>query len=56
VAGAEDVATPVAMSEEIADAIPGAELRVIEAAGHLSPIEQPEAFNRVLTDFLARQP
>ncbi|MDP6709005.1 MAG: alpha/beta fold hydrolase [Alphaproteobacteria bacterium] len=55
VAGAEDVATPVAMSEAIAEAIPGAELRIIEATGHLSPIDQPEAFNRVLADFLARQ-
>jgi 3-oxoadipate enol-lactonase len=55
VAGAEDGATPVAMSEVIRDGIAGAELRVIEDAGHLSPIEQPEAFNRVLTDFLSRQ-
>jgi len=55
VAGAEDVATPVAMSDVIAGAIAGAEIRIIEAAGHLSPIEQPEAFNRVLTDFLSRQ-
>ncbi len=32
--------------------IPGAQLIVIPTAGHLSNIEQPEAFNKAVLDFL----
>ncbi|HMU60372.1 MAG TPA: alpha/beta fold hydrolase [Gemmatimonadales bacterium] len=46
--GSEDVITPPPMSETMAKAIPGAKLAVIEGAGHLAPLEQPEAFNRHL--------
>jgi hypothetical protein len=35
-------------------AIPGARLAVIPAAGHLSNIEQPALFNRLILDFLLR--
>ena len=52
IAGAEDPGTPPAMSEAIAAAIPGARLEVIPAASHLSCIEQPEIFNRLVGDFL----
>lgn len=52
IAGAEDPGTPPAMSEAIAAAIPGARLEVIPSASHLSCIEQPEIFNRLVTDFL----
>ena len=50
--GADDRLTPPAMAKSIADAIPGAQLSIIAAAGHLSNIEQPAAFNRLLLDFL----
>ena len=40
------------MSQEIAAAIPGARLELIPDASHLSNIEQAEAFNRLLLDFL----
>jgi 3-oxoadipate enol-lactonase len=50
-AGAEDGALPTAM-RGMADAIPGAEFTVIEAAGHLPNIEQPASFNRRLAAFL----
>jgi len=53
VVGAEDRLTPPAMAKSIAEAIPGAQLAVIPAAGHLSNIEQPAAFNEVVLDFLA---
>ncbi|WP_333834870.1 alpha/beta fold hydrolase [Rubrimonas sp.] len=53
IVGALDRLTPPAMAREIVDRIPGARLCVIEGAGHLSNIEQPEAFNRALLDFLA---
>ena len=54
IAGEKDVGTPVAMSEEIAKAIPGARLAVIPGAAHLSAVENPEAFNRLVEDFLSR--
>jgi len=54
VVGAEDLGTPVAMARAIADAIPGADLHVIDAAAHLSNVEQPERFNVLLTTFLQR--
>ena len=52
VVGDEDTLTPPAMSREIARRIPEARLTIIEGAGHLSNIEQPEAFNRAVLDFL----
>jgi 3-oxoadipate enol-lactonase len=38
------------MSQAIADRIPGARLASLDAA-HLSAVEQPEAFARLLTEF-----
>lgn len=52
VAGAEDKVIDPAESEALAQAIPGARLRIIPAAGHLVAWEQPEAFNRELRDWL----
>lgn len=52
IAGSRDEATPPAMSETIAQAIPNARLRSLDAA-HLSAVEQPEAFARLLTEFWA---
>lgn len=54
VCGDEDVLTPVAESEALALAIPGAELVRIPGAGHLSNLEAPMAFNDALARFLAR--
>jgi 3-oxoadipate enol-lactonase len=54
IVGEQDAGTPVAMSREIHDAAPGSELVIIPNASHLSNLEQPEAFNRALTEFLAR--
>ena len=36
----------------MAEAIPGSRLVLIEGAGHLAPLEKPEAFRELLTDFL----
>ena len=55
IVGDQDMGTPVAMSEEIHGALPGSALEIIPSASHLSNIEQPEAFNRVLEGFLAKQ-
>jgi 3-oxoadipate enol-lactonase len=54
VVGAEDLGTPVAMARDIADAIPGSDLHVLDGAAHLSNVEQPERFNVLLTTFLQR--
>lgn len=52
VCGAEDKLTPPSASQEIADAIAGARLALIPGAGHLSNIEKPIEFNRVVLAFL----
>ena len=54
IVGDQDAGTPVAMSREIHEAAPRSELVVIPGASHLSNLEQPEAFNGALLDFLAR--
>jgi len=48
VVGEEDTLTPPAMSIAMVHRILGARMTVIENAGHLSNIEQPEAFNRAV--------
>ena len=55
-AGSEDPATPPAQGEAIARRIPGARLSVLEGAGHLANLEQPEAFNRLLLEHLTARP
>ena len=42
----------LAPCEYMAKKIPGARLEVIAGAGHSSNLDQPDAFNRVLRDFL----
>lgn len=53
IVGELDVATPPAKAEEIAASIPGARLVRIAAAGHMSPLEAPEAVTAILRDHLA---
>ena len=50
IASSRDEATPPAMSERIAQTIPGAQLRSLNAA-HLSAVEQPQAFAALLIEF-----
>jgi 3-oxoadipate enol-lactonase len=52
IAGTYDEATPPAQSEELHTAILKSEL-VLLAAGHLSNVEQPDAFSAYLNHFLA---
>ena len=54
ICGEEDVITPRAEAEILQRGIKGAELVMIPKAGHLPSMERPEAFNEVLTAFLAR--
>ncbi len=50
--GRQDQPTPVECHQEIAAAIPGAKLTVIEDCGHLSPMERPEAVTAALRAWL----
>ena len=52
VAGAQDGAMPVGMATKLKPAIAGAEMQVIEGAGHVPCFEQPAAFTAHLTRFL----
>jgi 3-oxoadipate enol-lactonase len=54
VTGAEDSLIKSAVTAEMADEIPGARLAVIERAGHLSNLERPDEFSRLLGEHLAR--
>jgi pimeloyl-ACP methyl ester carboxylesterase len=42
----------IAPCEYMAKKIPGARLEIIRGAGHVSNVDRPEAFNRVVSDFL----
>jgi pimeloyl-ACP methyl ester carboxylesterase len=52
ITGSEDKLSPVADAENLRSQIRSARLRVIEAAGHLSNLENPEAFNTELHKFI----
>ena len=56
ICGEFDAGTPLAMSHQIQQNAPGAELAVIANASHLSNVEQPEAFTAALSGFLAKHP
>jgi pimeloyl-ACP methyl ester carboxylesterase len=51
VAGADDQVTPPALAEELARGIAGARLEVLARAGHQAPLEQADAFNRLVVGF-----
>jgi 3-oxoadipate enol-lactonase len=49
--GDQDQATPSDLARELAEAIDGARFSLIEGAAHISCVEQPESFARLLIDF-----
>ncbi len=51
IASDEDQVTPADAARAMARAIPGAEFVLVEGAGHLSNLEQPESFNQIVTRF-----
>ncbi|MEM6761255.1 MAG: alpha/beta hydrolase, partial [Pseudomonadota bacterium] len=53
-AGSQDRLTPPETAMEIARRIPNCELAIIDGAGHVSNMERPETFNRVVRSFLRR--
>lgn len=54
IVGEDDRMTPVALSQEIHQAVSGSELHVIAACGHLPPIEKPDAMADRLRALLAQ--
>jgi 3-oxoadipate enol-lactonase len=54
--GEQDALTPPACARALAAAIPGAAWASIPDAGHLSSLENPAEFNRLLLGFLRRLP
>jgi pimeloyl-ACP methyl ester carboxylesterase len=56
VVGGDDAFTPVADARAIQALLPGAELVVVEGAGHLPNLERPEEFDAALSAFLDRLP
>lgn len=49
---ADDLLTPKKFADSMADQIQGARHVTLDGAGHMSPIEQPDAFNRAIDQFL----
>lgn len=56
IAGEDDGVTPPEEARRMAEAIPGATIATIPGAGHLSNMEQPEAFNEAVRAFMAQFP
>jgi pimeloyl-ACP methyl ester carboxylesterase len=52
--GADDRLMPVELGREIAASIPGADLVIIDGAGHFAFSEQPDAGRAAVRNFLAR--
>jgi pimeloyl-ACP methyl ester carboxylesterase len=52
IVGEEDTLSPPAEFRALHAIIPGAELRIIDGAGHLSNLESPQEFNAALLQFL----
>jgi pimeloyl-ACP methyl ester carboxylesterase len=50
--GRQDALTPVMRHQDMAKAIPGAKLEVIEQCGHLATLEQPQAVTAALAAWL----
>lgn len=54
ITGEQDLLTPPWIGRELAQAIPGARFELITGDGssHVVPLERPDDFNRLVTDFL----
>jgi pimeloyl-ACP methyl ester carboxylesterase len=53
--GKDDIPRPPKEAEEMAHRLPNAKMHIIDRAGHISNLEQPEAVSSLLSNFLAFQ-
>lgn len=53
--GEHDKLTPIEHSQKMNIAIPNSKLEVIKNAGHISNMENPDAFNKALNNFLCNE-
>ena len=54
--GREDVRSPIRIARQFQKAIPRAQLCIIDGAGHLSQLEQPEQVNDAVRAFCRAHP
>jgi 3-oxoadipate enol-lactonase len=54
VVGQEDAFAPPAVAQSMQRDMPKAQLAIIPDAGHMAPMEQPEAVNQVMREFLSQ--
>ena len=52
IVGEHDQLTPPDRASAMADALAGSRLAVVPGAGHLTPVEQPQATTTLLAEFL----
>lgn len=52
VVGEDDAISPLNDAQLMYDRLPNAQLIIIPKAGHMSPFEEPEAFNRAVLEFM----
>ena len=53
ICGDRDTVTPPALSYELGSLVSGAQVAMIEGAGHLGNLEKADEFNRLVDDFIA---
>ena len=53
ICGREDAVTPLIQSEFMQEHIQGSCLKIIDNAGHVSNLEQPEEFNKYVHNFIS---
>lgn len=56
VISAEEDYTPVTFKEWYVGRMPNAELVIVPNSRHVTPLDQPDLFNRIVADFLSRHP
>jgi 3-oxoadipate enol-lactonase len=55
ICGEKDKLSPSQVMKEMADTISDSEFQIILGAGHIGPLENPEAVNKAIMDFLLRK-
>lgn len=52
IVGDQDLVTPIDLSSELVDLVPDARMQVIAGAGHLTNLEKPLEFDRIVDQFI----